>query len=128
MRKLMREGRTAQEAQLLLVHELCTEVGVLQQDGHKKSQADSFADHLLNEVFAADNNTQPYVSVPKKNLVAVPPKIAQEILFADEGDFLVSPKRGFCSGKMPLKFYFTGSLSDLRQEGLLSDLRQSPDL
>ena len=126
MRKLMRAGKTAKEAQLQLLRELCAEAGVLaQQDAPKKKQAVDFADQLLSEVFATDSNTQPDVSSPKKNLVAVPLKIAQEILFADEGDFLVSPKRGFCSGKMPLKFYFTGSLSDLHQEELLSALRRS---
>jgi hypothetical protein len=124
MRKLMRAGKTANEAQLQLLHELCAEAGAIgQQDAPGKSQADGFADHLLSEVFAVGSNTQPDVSSPKKNFVAVPQKIAQEILFADGGDFPVWTNRGFCSGKVPLKFYVGGSLSDLRQEELLSALR-----
>jgi hypothetical protein len=51
MRKLMRAGKTAKEAQLQLLHELCAEAGALaKQDAPKKSQADGFADRLLKQV------------------------------------------------------------------------------
>ena len=59
MRKLMREGRTAQEAQLQLLHELCAEHLIPeQQDGPGKRQADGFADQLLNEVFGSKTYVQ----------------------------------------------------------------------
>ena len=52
MRKLMRAGKTAKEAQLQLLRELCAEAGVpAQQDAPMDSKHDDFADQLLKQVF-----------------------------------------------------------------------------
>ena len=52
MRKLMREGRTAQEAQLQLLRELCAEQGAAMQQGAPAgSKPEGFADRLLRQIF-----------------------------------------------------------------------------
>jgi hypothetical protein len=59
MRKLMRGGRAAKEAQLQLLQELCAEAGALaQQDAPRKKEADGFADQVLRAVLAADEETE----------------------------------------------------------------------
>ena len=48
----MRAGKTAKEAQLQLLRELCAEAGVpAQQDAPMDSKHDDFADQLLKQVF-----------------------------------------------------------------------------
>jgi len=57
MRKLMRAGKTAKEAQLQLLRELCAEAGALpQQDAPMGSKHDDFAEQLLKDVFAGEVN------------------------------------------------------------------------
>jgi len=52
MRKLMREGRAAKEAQLQLLRELCAEQGTaMQQEAPADSKPTGFADGLLRQVF-----------------------------------------------------------------------------
>jgi hypothetical protein len=52
MRKLMRAGRTAQEAQLQLLRELCAEQGAAMQQGAPAgSKPEGFADRLLRQIF-----------------------------------------------------------------------------
>jgi hypothetical protein len=52
MRKLMRAGRTAQEAQLQLLRELCAEQGTaMQQGAPADSKPEGFADGLLRQIF-----------------------------------------------------------------------------
>jgi len=56
MRRLMREGKSAQEAQLQLLRELCAEAGApAQQEAPRKSQQDDFAEQLLKQVFNNPN-------------------------------------------------------------------------
>jgi len=56
MRKLMRAGKTAKEAQLQLLRELCAEMGVpAKQDAHRDSKHDDFAEQLLKQVFNNPN-------------------------------------------------------------------------
>ena len=56
MRRLMREGKSAQEAQLQLLRELCAEAGApAQQEAPRKSQQDDLAEQLLKQVFNNPN-------------------------------------------------------------------------
>ena len=59
MRKLMRVGKTAREAQVQLLHELCVEAGLLaQKEVPTNGQPDGFAEQLLKNVFKAEQNSK----------------------------------------------------------------------
>jgi hypothetical protein len=90
MRKLMREGRTAEEAQLQLLYELCAEHSIPeQQDAPKKRQVDGFADQLLKDFFAPEVNMLSDDVSLKKKRYAIHKAISREMSFADYKDFLV---------------------------------------
>jgi hypothetical protein len=90
MRKLMREGRTAKEAQLQLLRELCAEAGVpAQQDVPKNSKHEDFAEQLLRNVFAAEGKMRHHAVSLKKQRYAIKKAISREISLDDYEDFLV---------------------------------------
>jgi len=69
MRKLMRAGKTAKEAQLQLLRELCAEMGVpAKQDVHRDSKHDDFAEQLLKQVFNNPNEVPGHEQRSQQNL------------------------------------------------------------
>jgi hypothetical protein len=90
MRKLMRAGKTAKEAQLQLLHELCAEAGALaQQDVPMDSKHDDFAELLLKDLFAPGGNMPPDAVSLKKKRYAVQKAMLREASLADSEDLLV---------------------------------------
>ena len=90
IRKLMREGRTAKEAQLQLLRELCAEAGALAPKSvPMNSKRDDFAEQLLNDVFTAEGKMQHNAVSLKKKKYAIQKAISKEISFDDYEDFLI---------------------------------------
>lgn len=64
IRKLMREGKNAEEAKMQLMKELgAVEVTLAQQDVPTNSQPDDFAEQLLKQVFEFSGKTTPHAKV-----------------------------------------------------------------
>ena len=69
MRKLMRAGRTAQEAQLQLLRELCAEQGAaMQQGATAESKPEGFADKLLTQIFNGPDEAPAHEQIPWSGL------------------------------------------------------------
>ena len=69
MRKLMREGRTAQEAQLQLLRELCAEQGAAMQQGAPAgSKPEGFADRLLKQIFNGPGEAHAHGQISRDGL------------------------------------------------------------
>jgi len=101
MRKLMRAGKTAKEAQLQLLRELCAEMGVpAKQDVHRDSKHDDFAEQLLNDVFAVEVNMQADALSFKEKRYAIHRAISRETSLADKVELLVLRDPTMQSGKI----------------------------
>jgi len=69
MRKLMRAGRTAQEAQLQLLRELCAEQGTAMQQGAPAgSKPEGFADRLLKQIFNGPGEAHAHGQISRDGL------------------------------------------------------------
>ena len=111
MRKLMRAGKTAKEAQLQLLRELCAEVGVTaQQDAHMNSKHDDFADQLLNEVFGSKVvEVLPDKQYPERlGEVAGDSANCEAILSIHKMDFSISQSVDLNHAKTTLPFFSSG--------------------
>jgi len=90
MRRMMRAGKTAKEAQLQLLRELCAEAVVpAQHDAPKKSKQYDFAEQLLKDVFAAEGKAQWHELSLKKKRYAIHRAMSREISLDDYQDFWV---------------------------------------
>jgi hypothetical protein len=68
MRRLMRAGKNAKEAQLQLLRDLCAEQGTtVEKDVVRKSQFDGFADQVLKKIFKPSENST-HEQRPQHNL------------------------------------------------------------